>query len=61
LYVSADPFFFNQREKLVALAAHHAVPTIYADRAFAEAGGLVSYGASRSGAYRQAGTIPAAS
>jgi putative ABC transport system substrate-binding protein len=55
LYVSADPLFFNQRGKLVALAARHAVPTIYADREIAEAGGLISYGASRSDAYRQAG------
>jgi len=29
MVVSADPFFLNQRERLVALAAHHAVPTIY--------------------------------
>ena len=55
LFVSSDPLFFNYRDKLVALAAHHAVPAIYADREQAEAGGLVSYGASRSDAYRQAG------
>jgi putative ABC transport system substrate-binding protein len=55
LYVSADPLFFNQRGKLAALAAYHAVPAIYADREIAEAGGLISYGASRSDAYRQAG------
>src|SRR5437867_13284885 len=30
--VSADPFFLDQRNKLVALAAAHAVPAIYADR-----------------------------
>jgi putative ABC transport system substrate-binding protein len=55
LLVSADPFFLNQRRKLIALAARHAVPAIYADREHAEAGGLISYGASRSDAYRQAG------
>ncbi|HEY7118563.1 MAG TPA: ABC transporter substrate-binding protein [Tepidisphaeraceae bacterium] len=55
LYVSADPLFFNQRAKLATLAARHAVPAIYADREIAEAGGLISYGASRSDAYRQAG------
>jgi putative ABC transport system substrate-binding protein len=55
LYISADPMFLNQRSQLVALAARHAVVTIYADREITEAGGLVSYGASRSEAYRQAG------
>ena len=55
LYVSADPLFFNQRDKLAALAARHAVSAIYADREIADAGGLISYGASRSDAYRQAG------
>jgi putative tryptophan/tyrosine transport system substrate-binding protein len=56
LFVSSDVFFFIQRDRLVALAARHAVPVIYADREQAEAGGLISYGASRSDAYRQAGT-----
>ncbi len=55
LYVSSDPLFFNLRDKLVALAARYAVPTIYADREHAEAGGLIGYGASRTDAYRQAG------
>ena len=55
LYVSADPLFFNHRGKLAALTARHTLPAIYADREIAEAGGLISYGASRSDAYRQAG------
>jgi putative ABC transport system substrate-binding protein len=55
LYVSADPMFLNQRNQLIALTARHAVFAIYADREIAEAGGLISYGASRSDAYRQAG------
>jgi putative ABC transport system substrate-binding protein len=40
---------------LVVLTARHALPTIFADREQAEAGGLISYGASRPDAYRQAG------
>src|SRR5262249_39233716 len=45
----------NQRDYLVRLAAQHAVPTIYIVREFAEAGGLMSYGASLADAHRQAG------
>jgi putative ABC transport system substrate-binding protein len=55
LYVSADPLFFNQRAQIAALAARHRVVAIYADREIAEAGGLISYGASRATAYHQAG------
>jgi putative ABC transport system substrate-binding protein len=55
LLVAASPFFTNRRERLVALAAHHAVPAIYEWREYAEAGGLMSYGTPLSDAYRQAG------
>jgi putative ABC transport system substrate-binding protein len=55
LLVSPDPFFFSERIKLVVLMARHALPTIFPDREQAEAGGLMSYGASRRDAYRQAG------
>ena len=55
LFVTADPFFLNQREKLVELSARHRVPAVYAEAETATAGGLVSYGASRTDAYRQAG------
>jgi putative tryptophan/tyrosine transport system substrate-binding protein len=53
--VGSDPFFFSERVKLVVLMARDGLPMIFADREQAEAGGLISYGASRTDAYRQAG------
>ena len=53
--VGADPFFNTRREQIVGLAASHAVPAIYQVREFVAAGGLISYGASISGVYHQAG------
>jgi putative tryptophan/tyrosine transport system substrate-binding protein len=55
LVVSPDAVFDNEREHLVALAAHHAVPTIYFAREFVAIGGLISYGASLTGAWHQVG------
>jgi putative ABC transport system substrate-binding protein len=55
LVVAADPFLSNSREQLVALASRHAVPSIYSWREFAASGGLISYGASLTSAYRLLG------
>jgi putative ABC transport system substrate-binding protein len=55
LVVGADPFLSGQREQLVTRASHHAVPAIYAWREFAAAGGLISYGASLTSAFRLVG------
>jgi putative ABC transport system substrate-binding protein len=55
LLVAGDPFYFNRREQLIALAARHSIPAIYDFRAYAEAGGLASYGTHLAEAYRQVG------
>jgi putative ABC transport system substrate-binding protein len=46
LAIAPDAFFVSRSEQLAALAARHAVPTIFQDRAFVAAGGLMSYGGS---------------
>ena len=55
LLVSTDSFFTSQRDRLVALAARHALPTIYSWREFVDAGGLASYGPIINEVYRQVG------
>jgi putative ABC transport system substrate-binding protein len=55
LVVSGETFFLTQRNRLVELAAYHAVPTIYAYREFPVAGGLMSYGANFTEPYRLLG------
>ena len=55
LIVSADTVFSSQREQLTALAARHAVPTMYWLREFVAASGLISYGTNFD-MYHQAGT-----
>ena len=54
LLVGADPYFNSQRARIIVPAAELRLPAIYEWREFAEAGGLMSYGTSLTGAYRQA-------
>jgi putative ABC transport system substrate-binding protein len=55
LVIVADVFYNDRRERIAALALRHALPSIYARREYALAGGLMSYGTSLSDIYRQAG------
>ena len=55
LLVGGDIFFNNRIERLVELAARHAIPTMYLTREFVAAGGLISYGISLTEQYRQVG------
>jgi ABC-type uncharacterized transport system substrate-binding protein len=55
LVVAGDPFLNSIRKDLIALAAHHAIPTIFSNRENVDDGGLISYGSNLSEAYRQVG------
>ena len=55
LLVGGDAFFNNRIERLIELAARHAIPTMYLTREFVAAGGLISYGISLTEQYRQVG------
>jgi putative tryptophan/tyrosine transport system substrate-binding protein len=55
LVVAGENFFLTQRGLMVALAARHALPTIYAAREFVLDGGLMAYGTPQVDAVRQVG------
>jgi putative tryptophan/tyrosine transport system substrate-binding protein len=53
--IGSDAFFSGRRTQIIALAARYSLPAMYANRLDAAAGGLISYGSSIPGVYRQAG------
>ena len=53
--VASDAYFYSRRVQLTHLATHHRIAAIYAQRDFAEAGGLMSYGSNLTDAHRQMG------
>jgi len=55
LLIVGDGVLLSWRDRIVALAAQHALPAIYSRREFPDAGGLMSYGASITDTYRQVG------
>jgi putative tryptophan/tyrosine transport system substrate-binding protein len=55
LLVAADPFFVGRRDRLIALAAKHGLPSMWEWPEFVEGGGLMSYGTSIIDAFRQVG------
>jgi putative tryptophan/tyrosine transport system substrate-binding protein len=55
VFVGIDVFFNGRRAQLVNLASRHAVPATFANRDFAEIGGLMSYGSNIVDSWRQAG------
>lgn len=59
LLVGADPFFSQRRGKFVTLAARHAISAVYSLREFVAEGGLLSYGTSIAGQFRQAARLVA--
>ena len=54
--VETDAMFFSQRARIVALAAAHQLPAVYAEREFADAGGLMAYAPNGPSIFRRAAT-----
>jgi putative tryptophan/tyrosine transport system substrate-binding protein len=57
LAIASDALFTYRRDQIVAMTRRHSVPTIYENREFVSAGGLISYGAKALEVYRQGGTL----
>ena len=55
LLISTDPFLVQSTDRIIALAAQHRIPAVYATSESVAAGGLISYGPSISDAWRLAG------
>jgi putative ABC transport system substrate-binding protein len=55
LVVSNDAFFNSERDRLIALAARHSIPTVYEFPEYSKAGGLLSYGPRLTEVYRDCG------
>ena len=55
LLIGSGPYFYARRVQLALLAARYGIPAVYTQRQYVEAGGLISYGASVSDAWRQVG------
>jgi putative ABC transport system substrate-binding protein len=55
LVIAPDAFLISRRDQIVTLAARHTIPTIYGDRQFVRAGGLLSYGAELHDVFRWTG------
>jgi putative ABC transport system substrate-binding protein len=56
LLIGSDNYFNSLRRQLIALAARNSLPAMFDLREFAAEGGLMSYGASQTDAYRQGAT-----
>jgi putative ABC transport system substrate-binding protein len=59
LVVGGDPFFTSRQKQLAILSLRHGVPTVYENREFVAAGGLMSYGGDLADAYRLTGSYTA--
>jgi ABC-type uncharacterized transport system substrate-binding protein len=57
LFVGPGPFFNARRVQLAQLAARYMIPAVYPTRQYVDVGGLISYGASNSDAWQQAGVM----
>jgi putative tryptophan/tyrosine transport system substrate-binding protein len=55
LFVAADAFFLSRRAQFVTLTARDRIPAIFSQRAYVEAGGLMSYGTDSGDTFRQVG------